>query len=105
MFTEITSLTNSDLTPTQFSGSDITQEEGTAVNLQVTPAGASWSTSVSITPSGSGLVYDNYSTIQGTLTDVGADTTYTVTVTRANSYGSSVGSLDYNSYRCSTCSN
>ena len=93
LFTEITSLTNSDLTPTQFSGSDITQEEGTAVNLQVTPAGASWSTSVSITPSGSGLVYDNYSTIQGTLTDVGADTTYTVTVTRANSYGSSTGSL------------
>ena len=93
LFTEITSLTNADLTPSQFSGSDITQEEGTNVNLQVTPAGASWTTSVVITPSGSGLVYDNYSTIQGTLTDVGADTTYTVTVTRANSYGSSVGSL------------
>jgi len=92
-WTEVTSLTNADLTPTQFSGNDITQEEGTNVNLQVTPAGASWSTSVSITPSGSGLVYDNYSTIQGTLTDVGADTTYTVTVTRANSYGSSTGSL------------
>ena len=92
-WTEVTSLTNADLTPTQFSGSDITQEEGTAVNIQVTPAGASWSTSVSITPSGSGLVYDNYSVIQGTLTDVGSDTTYTVTVTRANSYGSSVGTM------------
>ena len=92
-YTEITSLTNSDLTPTQFSASDITQEEGTAVNLQVTPQGASWSTSVSITPTGSGLVYDGYSLVQGTLTDVGADTTYTVTVTRANSYGSSVGTM------------
>ena len=92
-WTEVTSLTNADLTPTQFSGNDITQEEGTAVNIQVTPAGASWSTSVSITPSGSGLVYDNYSVIQGTLTDVGSDTTYTVTVTRANSYGSSVGTM------------
>ena len=92
-YTAITSLTDADLTPTQFVGSDITQEEGTAVNLQVTPQGASWSTSVAITPSGSGLVYDGYSLVQGTLADVGSDTTYTVTVTRANSYGSSVGSL------------
>ena len=93
-WTEITSLTNSDLTPPQFSNLDISQEEGTNVNIQVTPAGASWTTSVSITPSGSGLVYDNYSVIQGTLADVGADTTYTVTVTRANSYGSTVGAFD-----------
>ena len=92
-WTEITSLTNADLTPTAYSGSDITQQEGTNVNIQVTPQGASWSTSVSITPSGSGLVYDNYSVIQGTLADVGSDTTYTITVTRANSYGSSVGSM------------
>ena len=92
-YTEITSLTDADLTPVQFSANDITQEESTNVNLQVTPSGASWSTSVTITPSGSGLVYDGYSLIQGTLTDVGADTTYTVTVTRANSYGSSVGTM------------
>ncbi len=93
-WTEVTSLTNADLTPPQFSILDISQEEGTNVNIQVTPAGASWTTSVSITPNGSGLVYDNYSVIQGTLADVGADTTYTVTVTRANSYGSSVGTFD-----------
>ena len=93
-YTEVTSLTNADLTPPQFSILDISQEEGTAVNIQVTPAGASWTTNVSITPSGSGLVYDNYSVIQGTLADVGADTIYTVTVTRANSYGSSVGTFD-----------
>jgi len=92
-WTEVTSLTDSDLTPTAFSSSDITQEEGTSVNIQVTPQGASWSTSVAITPSGSGLVYDGYSLIQGTLSDVGSDTTYTVEVTRANSYGSSVGSM------------
>lgn len=92
-YTEITSLSNADLTPAQFSSLDITQEEGTNVNIQVTPAGASWSTSVSITPSGSGLVYDGYSVIQGTLTDVGADTTYTISVTRANSYGSTTGTM------------
>ena len=93
-YTEITSLTDSDLTPSAFSILDISQEEGTAVNIQVTPAGASWSTSVAISPSGSGLVYDGYSLIQGTLADVGADTIYTVTVTRANSYGSSIGTFD-----------
>ena len=92
-YTEITSLTNADLTPTAFSASDITQEEGTNVNIQVTPAGATWSSSVTITPSGSGLVYDGSSLVQGTLTDVGSDTVYTITVTRANSYGSSVGSM------------
>jgi len=92
-YTEVTSLTNADLTPAAFSGSDITQEEGTNVNIQVTPQGANWSTSVNITPTGSGLVYDGYSLIQGTLTDVGTDTVYTVTVTRANAYGSSVGTM------------
>ena len=93
-FTEITSLTDADLTPTAFSASDITQQEGTAVNAAVTPAGATWSTSVTISPSGSGLVYNSGSgLIQGTLTDVGSDTAYTVTVVRANSYGSSTGTM------------
>ena len=92
--TEITSLTNADLTPSQFSSTDYTYQEGTNVNLQVTPAGASWTTSVSITPSGSGLVYDGYSVIQGTLADVSTDTIYTVSVTRANSYGSTIGTFE-----------
>jgi hypothetical protein len=92
-YTEVTSLSNADLTPAAFSGSDITQQEGTNVNIPITPAGATWTSSVSITPSGSGLVYDGYSLVQGTLADVGSDTVYTVTVTRANSYGSTTGSM------------
>jgi hypothetical protein len=76
-----------------FSASDITQEEGTSVNIQINPAGSNWSTSVSISPVGSGLVWDGYSMVQGTLTDVGADTVYTITVTRGNSYGSTTGSM------------
>ena len=92
-YTEITSQTNADLTPPAYSQTDISQEEGTAVNLQITPAGATWTSSVTITPSGSGLVFDGYSLIQGTLADVGADTAYTITVTRANAYGSSTGSM------------
>lgn len=93
-WSEVTSLTNADLTPPQFSSSDYTYQEGTVVNLSVTPAGASWTTSVSITPSGSGLVYDGYSVIQGTLADVSTDTIYTVNVTRANSYGSNIGTFE-----------
>lgn len=92
---EVTSLTNSDLTPSAFSSTDYSYEEGTAVNFQLLPAGATFTQSVSISPAGSGMVY-NSSTgyLQGNLTDVGADTTYTVTVTRANAYGSSVGTFE-----------
>ncbi|MCP4996994.1 MAG: hypothetical protein GY934_24940, partial [Gammaproteobacteria bacterium] len=92
-YSEIPTLENSDLTPPVFSATAVTQEEGTAVNIPVAPAGATWSSSVSISPSGSGLVYDGYSLVQGTLADVGADTTYTITVVRANSYGSTTGSM------------
>ena len=93
-YTEITSLTNADLTPSQFTNADLTYQEGTAVNIPLQPADTTYTTSVSISPSGSGLVYDTASKmLQGTLADVGSDTTYTITVTRANSYGSSVGSF------------
>jgi len=90
-WTEITSLTDSDLAPPLFTQSDLTYQEGSVLNLQVTPAGASWSTSASISPNGSGLVFDGTSLIQGTLSDVPSDTDYTVTVTRGNSYGSTTG--------------
>lgn len=94
-YTEITSLTNADLTPSQFSSTDYTFTEGSAVNIAIDPSDATWSTSVTISPSGSGLVYNTGSKmLQGTLTDVSADTLYTITVVRANSYGSSTGSFE-----------
>ena len=93
-YTEITSLTNADLTPPAFSNSNLTQEEGTAVNIPLMPADVTWSQSVVISPSGSGLVYNTATGyLQGTLADVGADTTYTITVTRANAYGSTTGTM------------
>lgn len=92
-YTEVTSLTNADLAPSAFVGSDITQEEGTNVNIQVSPQDVSYSTSVEITPRTSGLVYNGTFLIQGTLADVESDTVYNVRVTRANSYGSSVGTF------------
>jgi len=93
LFTEITSLEDSDLTPPVFNTTDIVQEEATSVNIQVSPQDVSYSTSVDISPVGSGLVFNGTYLVQGTLADVGADTVYTVTVTRANSYGSSVGTF------------
>jgi len=94
VYTEITSLTNADLTPAVFTSADLTYQEGTVVNMQLQPADTVYSTAVDIAPAGSGLVF-NASTkmLQGTLADVASDTVYTVTVTRANSYGSSVGSF------------
>ena len=92
-FTEITSFTNADLAPPLFSQTNIVQEEGTNVNIQINPQDVSYSTSVSISPTGSGLVWDGSSMVQGTLADVGADTIYTITVTRGNSYGSTTGSM------------
>ena len=93
-FTEITSLTDADLTPSAFSFSNISQEEGTAVNLQLYPAGATFSQSATISPNTSGLVYNTSSHyLQGTLADVGADTVYTITVIRANSYGSTTSTF------------
>ena len=93
-YTEITSLTNADQTPPAFSNNNITEEEGTAINMPLMPVDVTYSQSVTISPSNSGLVYNTQTGyLQGTLTDVGADTVYTITVTRANSYGSSVGSF------------
>ena len=77
--------------PSAFSGLDITKQEGDNVVIQVTPAGASWSTTVSGLPAG--LVFDGYSTIMGTCPEVTSDTDYTVSVTRANAFGSSTGSF------------
>ena len=93
-WTTITSLTNADLTPAAFSGSDYTHQEGTVVNLQLYPAGATFTQSVTISPTSSGLAYNSTSGyLQGTLSDVTTNTVYTVSVTRANSYGSSTGSF------------
>ena len=93
-WTEVTSLTNADLAPSQFSNADLTYQEGTVVNIPLSPVDVTYTTSAVISPAGSGLVYNSSTTmLQGTLADVTSDTVYTITVTRANSYGSSVGSF------------
>ena len=97
-YTEITSLTNADLVPTQYSDYSLTVDEGGAVNLQITPQEATWTTTVTGLPAG--LAYDALSgAITGSAPAVTGDNVanpsdeYTVTVTRTNSYGSSSGTL------------
>jgi len=93
VWTEITSLTNADLTPDVFSGPDFTQVEATSVNIDI-GGSAVYSQSVTIDSATSGLVYNTATRfLQGTLTDVGSDTVYTITVVRANAFGSTTGSF------------
>ena len=91
-YTVITTEADSNYAPTAFAGSDFSFNENTSVNIQVTPAGATWSTTVSGLPQG--LSFDGSSLITGTTSYVSSDQTSTVTVTRTNSYGTSTGTFD-----------
>ncbi|MBP72787.1 MAG: hypothetical protein CMA70_04305, partial [Euryarchaeota archaeon] len=98
LFTEITTLSDADLVPTAFSGPDYSVDELTAVNIQTQPQDTSYSTSVTGLPST--LTNAGGGMIQGTAPEVTGDNvanpsdSFTVTVTRTNSYGSSVGTFD-----------
>ena len=84
--------------PSQFSQS-ITVVEGDNINLQIKPAGDADTYALSNIPAG--LAYNSISGyLQGTAPEVTGDNVanpsdlYSITVTKANSYGSSVGSLE-----------
>lgn len=84
--------------PDAFSGSDHSVDELSAVNIAISPLDVTYTTTVSISPSGSGLslVANN---LEGTAPEVAGDNvtnpsdSYTVTVTRTNNYGTSSGSF------------
>ena len=96
-YTEITSLSNSDLLPSSFSGS-LTVDELDSVNYQTQPQDTGYSTSISGLPAG--LTDIGYGMVGGTAPEVTGDNvanpsdTYAATVTRTNSYGSSTGTLN-----------
>ena len=96
-YTEIPTEADSLYAPTQYTDNTTTVDEGDSLNIQVAPQGSSWSTSVSGLPSG--LAFDGYSLIQGAAPTVTGDNvanpsdTYTITVSRTNSYGTSTGTL------------
>jgi len=83
--------------PSQFSQS-VTVIEGDNINLQIKPAGDANTYALSNVPTG--LAYNSVSGyLQGTAPEVTGDNVanpsdvYSITVTKANSYGSSVGTL------------
>ena len=101
LYTEIPTNADALYAPTQFSRLDVTVDEQSSLNIAINPADHTWTTSVSISPSLPGLVLDSVNmNLTGTAPEVTGDNvtnpsdTYTVTVTRSNAYGSSVGSFD-----------
>lgn len=96
-WSEITTLTNSDLVPSAFSDATVAVDELTAINVQVHPQGASWTTTIS-DPSGNFSLNSIFNVV-GTAPEVTSDNVtnpsddYPVAVTRTNAYGSSTGTL------------
>jgi hypothetical protein len=96
-WTEVTSQTNADLAPPAFSAADLTVNELASVNYQTQPADTAYTTTVSGLPLG---LIANAGSIFGTAPEVTGDNvanpsdSYTITVTRTNSYGSSTGTFD-----------
>ena len=89
---------DADYAPSQYSQS-LTVDEGDNINLQIVPAGDSDTYSLTNVPAG--LAFNSVSGyLQGTAPEVTGDNVsnpsdlYSITVTKANSYGSSVGSLE-----------
>ena len=98
-YTEITSLSNSDLTPPAFPDTTITVDELSTVNYQLSPVDVGYVTTIGGIPAFS-LV--DGTTLLGTAPEVTGDNvanpsdTTTVTVYRTNSYGTSSGTLTIN---------
>lgn len=96
-WTEITSLSNADLVPPAYTSATITVNELSSVNIQLQPADTAYTTSVTDND-GAGLFLIG-SNLEGTSPEVLNDNvanpsdTYNFTVTRTNSYGSSIGTL------------
>lgn len=95
----VATLSDALFAPDAFNGSDYTVDEGASVNIAISPVDVNYVTTVSISPSGSGLslVANN---LEGTAPEVTGDynanptDVYTVTVTRTNNYGTSTGTFD-----------
>ena len=98
LFTEITTLNDADLLPPTFSASDLQVNEGESVIYQTQPQDTAYSTAISGLPAG--LVDAGAGMIMGTAPEVTGDNvanpsdTFTVTVQRTNSHGSSTGTFN-----------
>lgn len=95
-WTEVTTLTNADLAPEAYTDQTVTVDELAAVNIPLAPVDVSYSTTISGQPAGltlvGGSIVGNAPEVTGYIGTNDSDD-YTITVTRANSYGSSSGTL------------
>ena len=95
VYNEISTGPDNNYVPAQYSQS-LTVDELTSVNFQVAPVGATYTTTLSNLPTG---LSQNLTFLQGTAPEVLQDNVanpsdeYQITVTRTNSFGSSVGTL------------
>jgi hypothetical protein len=97
VWNEITTGPDADYVPSQYPDNTVTVDEGAAMNLQIKPAGDSSTYNVTGIPSG--LAFNQFGYLVGNAPEVtdnnvnNPSDTYTITVTKANDYGSSVGTL------------
>ena len=87
-YNEIPTEADENFAPGPVSFPDLRFNEGTFLNSQLIPQDVAYSVSVSGLPAG--LVFNGTDRILGTAPAVTEDTDYTITVTRANNYGSVV---------------
>ena len=96
VWNEIATGEDANYAPTQYPDNTVTVDEGNNINLQIKPAGDAATYNVAGIPSG--LAFNGANLI-GTAPEVTGDNvtnpsdTFTITVTKANDYGSSVGTL------------
>ena len=96
VWNEIATGDDANYVPTQYADNTVTVNEGAAINLQIKPAGDAATYNVSGIPTG--LAFDGFNLV-GNAPQVLQDNvtnpsdTFTITVTKANDYGSSVGTL------------
>ena len=95
-YTEITSLSNSDLAPAAYADTSFTIDEGQTINIQTQPQDTGYTTTFANLPLG---LIGFAGNVNGTAPQVVGDNvanpsdTYTIDVIRTNSYGSSTGTL------------
>ena len=97
VWTEVTSLTNADLAPPQFTAATLTVNEFASVNYQTQPQDTGYVTTITNLPPflmdfGGGIIAGSAPEVTGDYIANPSDT-YSITVTRTNSYGSSAGTL------------
>ena len=96
IWNEITTGDDSNYVPTQYADNTVTVNELAAVNLSIKPAGDAATYNITGIPTG--LAFDGFNLVGNApeVTDNNVNNpsdTFTITVTKANDYGSSVGTL------------